>query len=94
MGALPIGPAVDRTGRIDPGFGEWIEQGFQFRAGGPGEPEVPDIGTVPGRLEMKVAPILVQLIVRQGAVGVDGIDDFVGEQFEVFGWEQRRMVGE
>ena len=89
MAALPIGPAVDFSGGIDPGFRQRVEQRLEFRAGGPGEPEVPDIGPVPGRPQMKVAPIFVQLIVGHGAVGVDAVDDPVGEQLEVFGREHR-----
>ena len=59
VAALPIGPAVDFSGRIDPGFRQRIQQGLEFRAGGPGEPEVPDIRPVAGRPQMKVAPVML-----------------------------------
>ena len=88
-----VRPSTSPDG-IDPRFGQRVEQRLEFGAGGPGEPEVPDIGAVPGRAEMKVAPVFVELIVGHGAVGVDGIHDPVGEELEVLGWEHRRMFGQ
>ena len=80
MQPLPMGATVDSTGRVDPRLRQRVEQGLQLRTGGPGEPEVTDVGAVPGRSEMKGAAVVVELVVGYGAVGVDGIDDAVGEE--------------
>ena len=80
MQPLPMGATVDRTGRVDPRFGQRVEQRLEFGAEAAGEPEVPDVGAVPGRSEMEGAAVIVELIVGYGAVGVDGIDDPVGEE--------------
>ena len=54
---LPVGAFVDGSGRVDAGFGQRVEQGFEFGAGRPGEPEVPDIGPVPGRRQVQIAAV-------------------------------------
>ena len=94
VGALSVGPAVDFTAGIDPEFCQRVEQGLEFGAGGPGEPEVPDIGTVPGGPQMKVAAIFVELVVRHGPVRVDPVDNPAREQLQVLGRKHPRVFGE
>ena len=48
MHPLPMRPTVHLTGGIDPELREGVEQRLQFRAEAAGEPEVPDIRSVPG----------------------------------------------
>ncbi len=85
MQPLSVGATVHRAGRVDPRLGQRIEQRLQLGAEAAGEPEVPDVGPVPGRAEMKVTPVLVELFVGDGPVRVDGIHDPMGEQLRSSG---------
>ena len=77
---------------VDPGFGQGSEEGLQFGAEGPGEPQRAGPGPVAALMELDMAPVVVELVFGQGAVGVDGVDDLIGEQSQVLGRQHRGLV--
>ena len=77
-------PPVRASDHVGAGFRQGSEQGLQFGAESAGEPEGAGPGSVPALMELDMAPVLVELVLGQGAVGVDPVDDLVGEDAEVF----------
>ena len=84
-------PPVRPGDQVDPWLGEGSEQGLQFAAEGTGEPHRAGPGSVAALMELDMAPVLVELVFGQGAVGVDPVHDLVGEDPQVF---DRVGVGE
>ena len=72
-------PPVRAGDQVGPRFGQWSEQGLQFAAERTGEPQRAGPGSVAALMKLDMAPVLVQLIFGQGAVGVDPVHDLFGE---------------
>jgi hypothetical protein len=89
-----VGNGCPLGGDVGAGPGQRGQDGGQFGSGGAGEPELPGVGAVAGGAEAEVAPVGVQLVVGFGAVGVDRVDDLLGEAGQLMGAEGGSVVGQ
>lgn len=87
---MPVGGGVE----VGAGPGQWPQHRGQLRPNRPSEVELTLVAAVLGRSELEEPPVLVELVIRQGAVGVDPVDDPVGQLLQVLRAERRRLLGE